>query len=974
MSATTISLFVGDGLLALSFAWWFFGKKPYASTEIGDGVQSVRITVQGGYNPSRIRARVGVPLRITFNRQESGDCTSRVNFPDFEVSSDLPAFMETSVEFTPHQIGDFGFVCGMNMVHGILTVFDPLVIKDQNDQEPSLDQGAIPNTVISTSSAHRGRQEIQVEIQGGFHPERIVARSGVPLDIVFTRHDPDTCSERVVAKAMGINEYIPLHQPTRVNFGSQEVGDFEFTCGEDMLRGHIVIVEGGSKVVGDFDASITAPSSQSPVVLAPIVRDGGARHFTDNSDIEAAERRAEITDLTRRVVLGAVLTAPVLLIVMLHEFLHPSWLPGILINPWLALLFITPVFAYTGWPIHRTGWLTLAHRNADMNSLITLGTCSAFLYSLIVTIYPSIAPAAFRGVYFEEVGFILTLILLGRLIEIRAKNGTGEAIRLLLGLQARTARVVRNGVESELAIDQVLPNDVVLIRPGEKIPVDGRVVDGHSTVDESMVTGEPIPIEKRLGDDVTGATINGRGSLRIEATRVGSESVLAQIIEMVRRAQASRAPIQRVVDQVSAVFVPMVIFVAMGAFAVWLAVGPSPAFTYALITAVTVLIIACPCALGLATPLAIMVGTGKGATNGILFRSAEALEIAGSLDTIILDKTGTITAGHPVLTDILPSDGFSAESLLRYAGSAENDSEHPLAGAIVEEVRRRGLVTTTASNFESITGEGVRANVEGRLILVGNARFLESSGTDVKDLRTKAEVLSLDAKTALLVSVDGRPAGVLGVADPIKVDSANAIRVLRSMGVRVVMITGDGPQTAQAVARQVGIDDVMSEVRPEDKAAKVAELQNSGAKVGMVGDGINDAPALAQADVGMAIGTGTDVAIEAADVTLMAGSLIGIITTLEISRNTMRNVRQNLVLAFGYNSIGIPIAAGVLYPFFGITLSPVIAAAAMALSSLSVVSNANRLRHVDSRAFVARPPVPQKPPSVDATFPESLHV
>jgi Cu+-exporting ATPase len=586
---------------------------------------------------------------------------------------------------------------------------------------------------------------------------------------------------------------------------------------------------------------------------------------------------------------------------------------------------------------------------------------------LVLTVAPSLAPSNVRGVYYEEVGFILTLILLGRLIELRAKAGTGEAIRSLLGLQARTARVERDGVIVELAIESVLPGDVVLVRPGERIPVDGNVVDGHSSVDESMVTGEPIPIEKGVGDEVTGATVNGTGSLRVKATRVGAESVLAQIIELVRRAQASRAPIQRVVDQVSAVFVPVVVFVALGAFALWFVVGPTPQFTYALIAAVTVLIIACPCALGLATPLAIMVGTGKGATSGVLFRSAEALETAGRLDLIVLDKTGTITAGHPSLTDVIVLEGFTQDDLVGRAASAEADSEHPLAGAIVNGAVGRSVAVVRATSFVSITGQGVDAEVEGHRILVGNRRLFEANGIDLRDLPERGEILAAEGKTAMLVAIDGVAAGLLGVADEIKTGSVAAVAALRALGLHVVMLTGDARHTAEAVARQVGIDEVIAEVRPEDKSAEVARLQGEGHKVGMVGDGINDAPALAQADVGLAIGTGTDVAIEAADVTLMSGSLSGIPTTIQLSRATMRNIRQNLVLAFGYNTIGIPVAAGLLYPIMGVTLSPLIAAAAMALSSLSVVGNANRLRRFGVTGdAVTTPNAPITTPSLNS--------
>jgi P-type Cu+ transporter len=823
MNASDIVVVAADLVVAAGLGWWFFGPKKTTTSELQEGVQSVHITVRGGYSPNRISAQTGVPLHLVFDRQESGDCTARVVFPELGVSAELPAFAKTEVDILPKAPGVYAFACGMNMNHGVLTV-----------------------------------------------------------------QDEGTSATTGVASMQG---------------------------------------------------------ARPPVILPPVVRDGNAHTgHADGEDQETAERRAEIADLSRRVLLGAVLTSPVLFGVMAKDFFHPAWLPAILTNPWFALALITPVFLYTGWPIHRTGWLALTHRNADMNSLITLGACAAFAYSLVITIAPSLAPISVRGVYFEDVGFILTLILLGRLIEVRAKAGTGEAIRKLLGMQARTARVLRNGVEIDLAIEEVVPGDVVLVRPGEKIPTDGTVAEGHSAVDESMVTGEPIPVEKGPGDEVVGATMNANGSLRVEVTRVGADSVLAQIVDLVRRAQASRPQIQRLADQVSSVFVPVVVFIALGAFAIWFVAGPSPALTYAIITAVTVLVIACPCALGLATPLAVLVGTGRGATNGVLFRSAEALETSGRLDTMVLDKTGTITAGHPVLTDVLALEGFDEARLLSLVASAEHDSEHPLAAAIAAGAVEKGLAVPRATSFTSVTGQGVRAQAEGHDVLVGNVRLLTESEIDSSELVARADELAGEGKTATLVAIDGHPAGLVAVADPIKDDSIAAVAALRSLGIEVIMLTGDAQRTALAVARRVGIDKVLADVRPQDKADEIARLQAEGRSVGMVGDGINDAPALAKADVGLAIGTGTDVAIEAADVTLMSGSLLGIATTIRLSRATMRNIRQNLVLAFGYNAAGIPLAAGLLYPFFGVVLSPMIAAAAMALSSLSVVTNANRLR------------------------------
>jgi len=973
VSISSVIVVAVDAAFAAGLGWWFFGPKPAAEAAVSAGVQEVRITVRGGYSPNRIRARAGVPLRLVFNRQESGDCTSRVVFPDFGASADLPAFGEASLEFTPSTPGEYGFACGMNMIHGVL------VVEDRATRRPAgvatadaLGPTATVDGVVAAQGAEVAMaepasggigQQATIIVHDGYHPTRVLARPNVPLRLVFDRREGGACSEQVLFPSLGVDAILPPREKTTVELGALGVGKYELSCGMGMLHATVEVGQarpntgplststpsalaaessGGPAPVGTW-----LPVFDAPVVVPPIVLDGSVHRgpVDDSGDGEAAERRAEITDLSRRAVVGAALTVPVLFGVMAKDFLHATWLPGVFTNPWFALVLIAPVFVYTGWPIHRTGWMGLAHRSPDMNSLITLGTCSAFLYSLAITVAPSLAPATLRGVYYEEVGFILTLILFGRLIETRAKAGTGEAIRALLGLQARTARVVRDGIETELPIEDVLPGDVVLVRPGEKIPVDGEVVNGHSAVDESMVTGEPIPIEKDVGAEVVGATVNGTGSLRIRATRVGADSVLAQIVEMVRRAQASRAPIQRLADQVSSVFVPVVIFIALGAFALWFLAGPSPAFTYALITAVTVLIIACPCALGLATPLAVMVGTGKAATSGILIRSAEALETAGRLDTIVLDKTGTITAGHPALTDVVALDGTDPTVMLGLAAAAEADSEHPLASAIVAGAADRNATVTRAQSFESVTGQGVHATVNGRVVLVGNARFLQGAGIDPSTLIGNAETLAGEGKTAMLVGLDGSPAGLLGVADPIKEDSVEAIGELRRLGLEVIMLTGDARRTAEAVAHRVGIDKVLAEVHPEDKATEVARLQAEGRRVAMVGDGINDAPALAKADVGLAIGTGTDVAIEAADVTLMSGSLGGVPTAIAVSRATMRNIRQNLALAFGYNIVGIPIAAGLLYPFFGIVLSPMIAAAAMALSSLSVVTNANRLRH-----------------------------
>ena len=831
MNAVDIIVILAAVAALAGLGWFFFGPRKTTVAVLAGGVQRLEVTVKGGYRPEVIRVRQGVPVELTFDRQESGDCTSRVVFPDFQMSAALPAWQRTAVRLDPGEAGEFRFACGMNMIHGTLIV------------EP--------------------------------------AAGGATADDA-----PDGGKARAAA------------------------------------------VPGCAGV---------------PAVCGALPGAAAGEATPDTQDAEAAERAAEIADLARRVLAGAVLTLPVLYAVMAHE-VFKVWVPAVLLNHWVQLALITPVMFYTGWPIHRTGWLALAHRSADMNSLITIGTVAAYGYSLIVTIAPSLLPAGVRGVYFETTGVILTLILLGRLIETRAKAGTGQAIRELLGLQARTARVVRDGTEAEIPVEQVAVGDELVIRPGEKIPIDAVVLSGSSAVDESMVTGEPMPVTKQAGDSVIGATVNGTGSLRVRAGKVGADTLLAQIITLVRQAQASKAPIQRLADAVSGYFVPAVIAVAIATFAVWFVAGPAPAFTLALVSAIAVLIIACPCALGLATPLSIQVGTGKGARAGILIRSAEALETAHKLDTIVLDKTGTITAGKPALTDIRPAGQWTEDELLALVAAAESDSEHPLAAAIVAGARERGLTIPAASGFGSVTGQGVQATVAGHTVLVGSARLLIGAGIDATALEEAATELSAQAKTPVLAAIDGEPAGTLAVTDPIKDDSAAAIAALRRLGVDVVMLTGDNARTAAVIARQAGIRRVLAEVLPEHKAAEIRRLQAEGRTVGMTGDGINDAPALAAADVGLAIGTGTDVAIEAADITLISGSLAGVVTAISLSRATMRNIRQNLFFALAYNGIGIPVAAGILYPFFGIRLSPVIAAAAMALSSLSVVGNANRLR------------------------------
>ena len=663
-------------------------------------------------------------------------------------------------------------------------------------------------------------------------------------------------------------------------------------------------------------------------------------------DAERAARLAEYRNLRNRFVIAAILSAAVLVLTY-AEFLPVLQAIPTQINWIILFILTTPVLFWAGSRFFVGAWRAFRHHTADMNTLIALGTGAAYLYSTVATFLPSLLPAALRAVYFDTTAIIVALILLGQMLEARAKGETNEAIRKLMGLQAKTARVVRGSQEIDIPIEEVLVGDTVLVRPGEKIPVDGIVSEGSSTVDESMITGESLPVTKKPRDEVIGATLNKTGSFRFQATKVGKDTALSQIIQLVQQAQGTKAPIQRLADVISSYFVPVVILVAIWSFTIWFIFGPQPQFIHALVTAVTVLIIACPCALGLATPTSIMVGTGKGAENGILIRSAGALETAHKLNAIVLDKTGTITKGKPELTDVVSSQEAVASSqndLLRVAAAVEKSSEHPLAAAIVEGAKARGLTLADATDFQAVPGHGVVAKVEGRRVLLGNDKLMAQEKIALGDLDIAARHLAEEGKTPMYVAIDGQAAGTVAVADTVKEDSREAIARLKRLGLEVVMITGDNRRAAEAIGRQVGVDRVLAEVLPEDKARNVQMLQREGKVVAMVGDGINDAPALAQADVGLAIGTGTDVAIEASDITLIKGSLMGVVVAIELSKATMRNIQENLFGSFIYNTLGVPIAAGVLFPFFGILLSPIIASAAMALSSVTVVSNALRLR------------------------------
>lgn len=657
------------------------------------------------------------------------------------------------------------------------------------------------------------------------------------------------------------------------------------------------------------------------------------------------EENPELIDMTRRFWVSAIFAIPVLVLAMSGSLLPKS-------ASWLEFALSTPVVVWGAWPFFERFWSSLVNRSPNMFTLIGLGVAVAYLYSAVAVLAPGIFPASFQmggrpSVYFEAAAIITTLVLLGQVLELRARNSTNAAIRALLELAPKTARLVSaDGSEEEIPLSDVKAGDRLRIRPGEKVPVDGIVLGGASSIDESMITGESIPVEKNAGDRVIGATVNGNGTLIMEAQRVGSETLLAQIVHMVSEAGRSRAPIQRVADVVSAYFVPAVIAIAAITFIVWLLIGPAPALAYAILNGIAVLIIACPCALGLATPMSIMVATGKGATFGVLFKNAEAIETLRRIDTLVVDKTGTLTEGRPSLQDVIALDSRTDSSVLQLAASLERGSEHPLAAAIVTGAKERGIELAQIAAFEAIPGKGVRGNINDRRVALGNDALMAQLNVDVSEAASRAGVLRAEGKTAMFVAVDGTLAGLVAVADPIKDSTPAAIEALHEAGIRIVMLTGDNETTAKAVAKRLGIDEVVAGVLPQQKAEVVKRLQSQGRFVAMAGDGINDAPALAQAQVGIAMGTGTDIAMESAGVTLVKGDLRGIVRARRLSEVTIRNVYQNLFWAFAYNAVGIPIAAGVLYPAFGLLLSPMIAAAAMSFSSVSVIGNALRLRGV----------------------------
>ena len=662
----------------------------------------------------------------------------------------------------------------------------------------------------------------------------------------------------------------------------------------------------------------------------------------------------ESSDMSRRFWIGAVLTLPVFILAMAHlvpVLARQPWVDGTA-SRWIQFTLTTPVVWWAGWPFFVRGWNSVRSLHLNMFTLIAIGTGAAFCFSAVAMFMPGLFPHSMQhdgrvGIYFEAAAVIVVLVLLGQVLELRARSRTGSAITALLNLAPPTARQVAPGGDHEVPLDVVKVGDWLRVVPGDRIPVDGKVVEGHSSVEESMVTGEPLPVEKSVGDTVTGGTVNGPGSFVMCAERVGSDTLLGQIVNMVAEAQRSRAPIQGLADRVAGIFVPAVLATSVITFVVWMLLGPEPRLAFAIVNAVAVLIIACPCALGLATPMSIMVGVGRGAQEGVLVKNAEALERLEKITTLVVDKTGTLTEGKPKLTDVLPVGGVDIKEVLRLAASLEQNSEHPLAAAIVQGAKAQSLTLDAVKDFRSVTGGGVAGTIAGRLVRIGKAAFLRQEGiAGLEQLEASATKLQEDGKTAMFIALDGKPAGIIAVADPIKSTTPDAIRDLHALGLKLIMLTGDNRRTAAAVAKQLGLDEVEAEIEPAAKAAYITKLRAAGGRVAMAGDGINDAPALSEADVGIAMGTGTDVAMQSAGITLVKGDLRGIAKAIQLSRATMWNIRQNLFFAFAYNALGIPIAAGVLYPIFGWLLSPIIAGAAMSLSSLSVIGNALRLRRL----------------------------
>ncbi len=845
--------------------------------------------------------------------------------------------------------------------------------KSKFDESPASFTASAAGNKASNNSHNDGTQQMKLSIVGmdcatcAVSIEKSVRlmegvkkiNVNLTTENAFVEYDPAKVNAKQIADTIGSAGY-------RVGKATLNLGIGGMYCGSCVTK----IEEGLAKTPGVLSASVDLASESAVIEYVPatvsmkgikdVIEKLGYKAFdsapprdgvdkSDEMDEAQKARLEEYRTLMRKFIFAAIIGVPIIIFSYAKLFgLPEEFYRGTETARYIGMamgLLTLPVMFWSGSQFFTGAWAALKSRSANMHTLITTGISAAWIYSTVAVLFPQIFPKqALAGQFYDTVTVVVALVVLGMALEIRAKGKSSEAIKKLIGLQAKTARVVRDGKEVDIPVEEVVLDDVIVVRPGEKVPVDGVVVDGSSTLDESMITGEPIPVEKTKGNEVIGGTINKTGSFKFKATKVGKDTALAQIIEMVQQAQSSKAPIQRIVDKVAGIFSPTVMILGILAFIIWFDFGPQPALIYALVVFVSTLVIACPCALGIATPISLMVGVGKGAENGILIKSGQALETAQKLNSIVLDKTGTITIGKPSLTDVVLADGFKENDILAYAASVEKGSEHPLGEAIIKGATDRSVQIADSKEFNAIPGHGVEAKVDGRLVLLGNAKLMRDRDIDLGDLEKKSSELAEGGKTPMFVSVDGKIAGIVAVADTVKEDSRESIARLKSLGLEVVMLTGDNKRTAEAIAKEVGIDRVFAEVLPEEKAFNVQKLQQEGKKVAMVGDGINDAPALAQADIGLAIGTGTDVAIEASDITLINGSLKGVVSAIELSRATMKNIRQNLFGAFFYNTLGIPLAAGLLYPFFGVLLSPMIAGAAMAFSSVTVVTNANRLR------------------------------
>jgi Cu+-exporting ATPase len=894
---TDLVVIAGGIILIIFLLWFFFGPKTGKAAVFQAGVQEATIRVEGAYQPNRITLQAGVPARLKFDRREATDCSNRVVLPDFGISRALPAFATTSIEFTPQEAGEYSFACAMNMYRGTILV-EPA--NGAADRAPEQGPAQVRPEVAPKPDAEEQPAQVEFLIRG----------------------------MRVITTVTALQDLL-----------EREQGVEQVQVNADTERATI-----------DYIPGLTSPDDLAHAIQRAGYKAEPVTDAEETVDHGADSRESELADVTRRFLIAVILTVPLTIAAMWHLLAE---MPGgpfgrvveFVADPLVQLVLTIPVLFYSGWGFFKGTWYTLRNRTADMNTLIGIGTGAAFLYSLVATFFGDWLEA--RGVeadvYYETAAVIVTLILLGRLLEVRAKAGTSAAIEKLLSLQARTARVRREGKEIDVPVEEVAVGDLVVVRPGEKIPVDGTIIEGLSTIDESMVTGESVPVTKGAGDPVIGATINTEGGFVFEATKVGTNTMLAQIVKLVQDAQGSKAPIQRLADVVSSYFVPAVIIIAVITYVAWFVWRPEQAFLFALLNTVAVLLIACPCALGLATPTSIMVATGKGAQNGILIKDAEALEVSGKLNTVVLDKTGTLTQGRHAVQDVVPTEGISEDDLLRMTAALERSSEHPLAQAIVSAAETRNLSIPKARDFRYATGMGAQASVGRAEILAGNRRMMEEREIGLAPMTEVAARLVEEGKTLTYVARDGRLVGLITTADVLRPTSKAAVAEFHRLGIEVAMMTGDNWGVARRVADEVGIDLVLAEVLPEHKASEVAKLQRQGKITAMVGDGINDAPALAQADVGIAIGSGTDVAIESADVALIKNDIFDVSRTVALSRATMRNIRQNLFFAFIYNGLGIPIAAGLLYPIFGWLLSPMIAAGAMAASSISVVLNALRL-------------------------------